>query len=109
MSEYPDGTVELVHERLENAEAENERLRDELAQWQQYAAFCKMVEVPLDDLLALLELAENEIWDKCSEYGRDPIRRTPKDEDRDLMLAMWKLAGKSVPAYFSRTYGWKLG
>jgi hypothetical protein len=50
----------------------------------------------------LVYLAEDSLSLNYYETTRTP----PPHEDRDLMLAMWKLAGKEVPGFFARTFGW---
>ena len=62
-----------------------------------------MLEVPREQLLALLELAEDSIDVQYGEFSN-----RPSEEDRDLMLAMWRVAGKEVPEFFRRTFGWKI-
>ena len=61
------------------------------------------MEVPREQLMRLLELAEDSILTGCSEFGDNPT-----DEDRELMLSLWRRAEKEVPEYFRRTFGWKI-
>ena len=61
------------------------------------------MEVPRDQLLALIELAEEDLYTQYSEFSSSPL-----DGDRELMLSFWRLAGKEVPPFFSRTFGWRI-
>ena len=60
------------------------------------------ITIPRDQFMRLIELAEGDVWTAYSEFSNDPT-----EEDRELMLAMWRLADKEVPPYFARTFGWK--
>ena len=60
--------------------------------------------VPLSQLLQLIELAESALIMQYTEFSNGPT-----DEDRDLMLSLWRLVGKEVPPYFFRYFGWTLG
>ena len=62
-----------------------------------------MLEVPREQLLALLSLAEDLVIEHYDEY--DAI---PSDDDRELLLSMWGLLGVAVPEWFRRTFGWKI-
>jgi len=61
------------------------------------------VPVPRDQLLHVIELAENSIYMSESEFN-DP----PTSQQRDLMLSLYRLVGKEVPPFFARHFGWKL-
>jgi|GEM_PF-4544910 len=60
------------------------------------------IPVPRSQLMQLLELAEDDLLTQHSEFSNDPT-----DEDRILMLSLYRLVGKEVPEFFSRTYGWE--
>ena len=53
--------------------------------------------------------------EKREQAGNDPNRQQqtdeyvayPSDEDRELMLFMWRLLDKDVPEWFRRNFGWK--
>lgn len=60
------------------------------------------IPVPRSQLMQLLELAEDDLFTRYSEFNKDPT-----DEDRTLMLSLYRLVGKEVPEFFSRTYGWE--
>ena len=61
------------------------------------------MEIPREQLLKLIELAEDAIQVRDEEYSNDPT-----DEERELMLSLYRLVGKDVPEYFRRIFGWKI-
>lgn len=63
----------------------------------------EMVSVPRDQLMDLIYLAEEALYTQDTEFS-DP----PTDKDRDLMLSLYRLVGKEIPPFFSRTLGWRL-
>ena len=60
-------------------------------------------EIPIsrDKLMQLLELAEDSLFTRYSEFSSNPT-----DEERELLLSLYRLAGKEVPPYFAETFGW---
>lgn len=61
------------------------------------------IPVPRDQLMQLIELAEDSIYTSESEFSNPPT-----DEERGLMLSLYRLVGKEVPPFFVRNFGWKL-
>ena len=59
------------------------------------------IQISHADLLALIELAEDCVITRNSEYSNPPTA-----EDRALMERMWVLAGKDTPDYFVRHFTW---
>lgn len=61
----------------------------------------KPISVPRSQLIRLIELTEDDLLAQYSEFSNDPT-----DEDRELMLSLYRLVGKEVPEFFRRTFGW---
>ena len=61
------------------------------------------MDVPREQLMRLIELAEELLWVQYSEYSNHPT-----DGDRELMLSLWRLVGKEVPSFFARKFDWKI-
>ena len=61
------------------------------------------ISVPKGQLMGVLELAEDSLCTGHSEFSSDPT-----DEERKLMLSLYRLVGKEVPTFFVRTFGWRL-
>ena len=60
-----------------------------------------MIEIEKQQLFDLLMLAEEALSIQYQEFSNSPT-----DEDRELMLSMYRLAGKEVPDFFQRTFQW---
>ena len=84
-----DNTVEYARERVD----ETILVRSE--------AMNSEISISRDKLMQLLEVAEEALYLQYSEFSN-----TPTDEERELLLSLYRLAGKEVPPYFAKTFGW---
>jgi hypothetical protein len=60
-----------------------------------------MVQVEIADFKELLELAEEAIIERASEYSN-----LPTEEDHQFFLRMWEVVSKPMPGYFRRVFKW---
>ena len=59
------------------------------------------VTISMVDLLELIDYAEDSIIEADMEHSSPP-----SEEERVFMMRMWRLAGKKMPGWFGRHYGW---
>jgi len=54
-----------------------------------------------NQLMQLMELAEDELITRYEEFSESPT-----NDERELMLSLYRLVEKDVSIYFARIFGW---